>query len=106
MQYLKHILTSAVALLVLSACGGGGSSGPGSATITSNNAKDIAVASTNAASHSKSSNTLNIFGKTSGPDTQLIVSNIIAKNITQTLQVPQSLDICISGTGGFAIDII
>ena len=100
MQYLKHIMASAVALLVLSACGGGGgNSGPSPATITSNNAKDIAVASTNTASNSKSSSILNIFGKTSAPDTQLIVSNIIAKNIAQIQQATENLGMCSSGTG-------
>ena len=85
--------------MLLAACGGGGSSGPAMATVTSSNAKDLAIASTNAANQSKTSSALNIFGKTSAPNTQLIVYETIAKGIAQAHQAPQDSMLCSSGTG-------
>lgn len=101
MKYFNHLIAGTLALAFLSACGGGSSSnsGPSIATVTSSNVQDLAIASTNAANQSKTANTLNIFGKTGGTDTQIMVSEMIAKGVTQMQQAPTDIGMCSSGTG-------
>jgi len=102
MNYFKSLILVLAAAMLMAGCSSSGGGTP-KATITADNAKDLAVAATEATKSASKSDNLSPFKTASG--TEFNTKNFSKQIIQQTFATDPEFNICSDGTATLVIDV-
>ena len=102
MNYFKSLILALAAAMLMAGCSSSGGGAP-KATITKDNAKDLAVAATEATKSASKSNSLSPFKTASG--TEFNTKSFSKQIMQQAFATDPEFTICSSGASSFVVDV-